>query len=131
MPDQPINIASAIKLADIKAYPTEAIAALVETVLSQEKEIRLLQDNSLILFDLVAKLEAKVEPEPSKSQVDKAQMLKAILATNGRKMMAQDARKRLNMDKASFSRLLSSMSKEITIKKFHGDRRRSVIILNG
>jgi len=50
---------------------------------------------------------------------------------NGGKMLAKDARQRLGMDKASFSRLLSAMRQEITVKKFHLNKRQNVISLKG
>lgn len=123
--------AMAISIADIQAHPAEAMAALIETVRRQGEEITCLQDNLAIALGLIAKLRERIDPKPTKDQASKGEVLRAVLAANGGKMLAKDARQKLGMDKASFSRLTNAMSCEITLKKFHANRRQNVIILNG
>lgn len=48
-----------ISIADIQAHPTEAMAALIETVRRQEKEISSLWDNFGIAMDLIKQLKTR------------------------------------------------------------------------
>jgi hypothetical protein len=123
-------LAEAINLPQIAQHPAEAVAALVEVVRRQGSEIELLQENQAILFNLVAKLKDQICPKPTESQADQATILKALLAAqpNG-KMFAKEARQRMRMPKASFSRLLSQMKSDVEVRPFHADRRRYLIIL--
>lgn len=123
-------IAEAINLPQIAQHPAEAVAALVEVVRRQGNEIALLQENQAILFNLVAKLKDQISPKLTEPQADQATILKALLAAqpNG-KMFAKEARQRMRMPKASFSRLISQMKADIEVRPFHADRRKYLIIL--
>ena len=68
----------------------------------------------------ISKLE-KVEPQPL--QKDRADILRALIAANGGKMLAKDARAKLKMDKGNFSRLLDLMKNDIGTKRLSTDRR--------
>jgi len=111
--------------------PLPELKTILEEMGKQREEIEKLQENFGIAMGLIARLKAKIEPEPSPAQANRGETLRAILAASGGKMLAKDARKRLSMDKSSFSRLLSTMNQEITVKKFHANKRQNVIILNG
>ena len=123
-------IAEAINLPEIAQHPNEAVAALVEVVRRQGVEIDLLQENQAILFNLVAKLKDQISPKLTESLADQATILKALLAAqpNG-KMFAKEARQRMRMPKATFSRLIAHMKDDIEVRPFHADRRRYLIIL--
>jgi hypothetical protein len=123
-------LAEAINLPEIAQHPAQAMALMVEVVRRQGSEIELLQENQTILFNLVAKLKEQISPKPTESQADQATILKALLATqpNG-KMFAKEARQRMRMPKASFSRLLSQMKADVEVRPFHADRRKYLIIL--
>ena len=101
----------------------EKIAALEST---QEREVdRLALD---IAYDRqrLARLE-KVEPQPM--QKDRGDILRALLAANGGKMLAKDARQKMRMDKATFSRLLDTLKDDIGIKPLHTDKRKLILML--
>ena len=68
----------------------------------------------------ITKLE-KVEPQPL--QKDRADILRALIAANGGKMLAKDARAKLKMDKGNFSRLLDLAKADIGTKRLSTDRR--------
>ena len=74
----------------------------------------------------IAKLE-RVDPQTL--QKDRGEILRALLAANGGKMLAKDARQKMRLSKQLFSMLLSSMSDDIEIKPLHSDNRRKVLIL--
>lgn len=122
-------LASAINLAEVASHPAEALAALIEIMKRQGKEIELLQENQTILFGLLAKLKDQINPKPTEAQADRATVLRALLAANGGKMLAKDARHQLGLSETVFSRLLSKMKDHIEVKEFHANRRNNVIVL--
>jgi uncharacterized membrane protein len=69
----------------------------------------------------------QVEPQPL--QKDRGEILRALLAVNGGKMLAKEARQKMNLSKASFSVLLSTMKDDIETKKYHLNRSAKVLIL--
>lgn len=97
------------------------------TVLESTEE----QDVSRICLDIamdrqrLAKLEHK-DPQPL--QKDRAEILRALIATNGGKMLAKDARQKMHLSKNRFSELLKTCD-FLDTKPLHSDRRKDVIIL--
>jgi uncharacterized membrane protein len=110
-------------LEKIVAAQGEQIATLTTT---QEQDVnRICLD---IAYDRqrLAKLE-KVEPQPL--QKDRGEILRALLAANGGKILAKDARQKMRLDKATFSRLLDTLKDDIAIKPLHTDKRKLVLML--
>jgi len=62
-------------------------------------------------------------------QRDRGEILRALLAANGGKMLAKDARQKMRMDKATFSRLLDTLKDDIGIKPLHTDKRKLILML--
>jgi len=73
----------------------------------------------------LTKLE-KVEAQPL--QRDRADILRALLAANGGKMLAKDARQKMHLGENRFSELLKSCD-FLEVKPLYSDKRRLVIIL--
>lgn len=73
----------------------------------------------------LSKLE-KVEPQPL--QKDRGEILRALIAANGGKMLAKDARQKMHLSKQLFSMLINSMN-DIETKPLHSDKRRLVLTL--
>ena len=73
----------------------------------------------------ITKLE-KVEPQPL--QKDRADILRALIAANGGKMLAKDARQKMHLHKNRFSELLEKCD-FIETRPLHSDKRKMVIIL--
>ena len=107
-------------LADKVNGQAEEIAAL-------KSEIKSLQENQGILFGLVAKLKTDRKLQPA--QQDRGEILRALLASNGGKMFAKDARNKMHLGKATFSVLLASMKDEIDKKPYHLNRSKLIISL--
>jgi len=74
----------------------------------------------------IARLEHK-EPQPL--QKDRGEILRALIAANGGKMLAKDARKKMRLSKQLFSMLIASMGEYIEIKPLHSDKRKDVLML--
>jgi len=110
-------------LEKIVAAQGEQIAAL---------EITAEHDVNRICLDIaydrqrLARLE-KIEPQPL--QRDRGDILRALIAANGGKMLAKEARNKMRMDKATFSRLLATLTDEIDTKPLHQDKRRLLLII--
>ena len=81
-----------------------------------------------IAFDRqrLAKLE-KVEPQPL--QRDRGEILRALIAANGGKMLAKDARQKMHLSLPLFSMLLATMKEDIEVKPYHLKRNQKLLIL--
>ena len=73
----------------------------------------------------ISKLEQR-EPQPL--QKDRGEILRALLAANGGKMLAKEARQKMRMSKQSFTNLLTVLP-DIESKPLYSDKRRKVLSL--
>ena len=62
-------------------------------------------------------------------QRDRGEILRALLAANGGKMLAKDARQKMHLGKEQFSLLISKMGDYIEAKPLHSDNRKKILIL--
>ena len=74
-----------------------------------------------------ATIEATAKPQPL--QKDRGDILRALIAANGGKMLAKDARQKMHLGKEQFSLLLSKTKEYIGTKPFHQDRRKLVLFI--
>ncbi len=105
------------------------LAAILQEVQSlreivREHEMRLDKHG-----EYIREIQYKEEPEPGPKQRDRCEILRGLLVVNSGKMFASDARKRMEMDEASFSRLVSKMGDLIEVKKSKVNRRRNLLVL--
>ena len=75
----------------------------------------------------LARLEAPADPTPS--QKDRGEILRALLAAHGGKMPLKELRLKMNLSKTQFSQLLASIDNGIEQKPYHLDRRQKILIL--
>ena len=75
----------------------------------------------------IAKLEQK-EPQPM--QKDRGEILIALIAASGGKVLAKYARLKMHLDKATFSRLLNTLSDKVTRKVHQPDHRKKLLVLD-
>jgi len=61
-------------------------------------------------------------------QKDRGEILRALLAANGGKMLAKDARKKMRLDKVLFSQLLAKVE-DIEIGPYKLDKRQNLLVL--
>jgi hypothetical protein len=61
-------------------------------------------------------------------QKDRAEILKALIAANGGKMLAKDARQKMHLGENRFSELLKCCD-FLEVKPLYSDKRRLVIML--
>lgn len=116
-------------LIEAAIQPLQAeIAQLREEITSLEAAQDTLSDNQLIQLQLIKQLREGARREPQPTQRDRVEILHALLAVNGGKMLAKDARKKMHLSKNRFSELLR-VCDFIDTKTYHLDRRQTVIIL--
>ena len=75
----------------------------------------------------LARLEASSDPTPS--QKDRGEILRALLAANGGKMPEKEARQKMHLSKSQFSQLLAAMQDHIEVKPYSIDKRKKIIML--
>jgi hypothetical protein len=68
-------------------------------------------------------------PAPTPSQKDRADILRALLAASGSKLLVSEARKKMHLSKSQFSQLLASMDSDIELKPYHLDKRQKILQL--
>lgn len=115
-----------------KVQPEEPIFVLTG---SQFQEIisRAIQEATEPLYREIAydrqRISKLEEREPQPLQRDRGEILRALLAANGGKMLAKEARQKMHLSKTRFSLLIRSMKDYIDSKPYHLDRRQQVINL--
>jgi len=140
--EDPIFVLTASQLQEIITQAVqEAIQPLQDevmelkaTVVSQGEEIRALRadekldhDDIRDLYDALASLEQPPHIQPM--QKDRGEILRALIAANGGKMLAKDARAKMHLGKEQFSLLLSRMGEYIETKPLRQDKRKLVLII--
>lgn len=123
------SLASAINLSDIEAHPTEAIATLIELVRRQGEIIREHEARLDKHSEYITELRFEEDPEPTPNQRDRKEVLIALLTLNQGKMLAKDARTRMRLDKATFSRLLAKMQDSVEVRPLRTNRRNNLLVL--
>jgi hypothetical protein len=93
---------------------------------AHEKELERLALEMAYDRQRIAKLEKK-EPQPL--QRDRGKVLQALIASSGGKILAKQARMIMHLDKATFSRLLGTLSDFVSKKVYSLDRRQRVLVL--
>ena len=67
--------------------------------------------------------------EPQPLQEDRAEILRALQAANGGKMLAKEARQKMHLSKARFSIHLSTLADKIESRPYHLDKRQIILSL--
>ena len=70
-----------------------------------------------------------LEKEPQPLQKDRGEILRALLAANGGKMLLKEARQKMHLNKPRFSELLATMEDHIETKPYHLNKSAKVLIL--
>jgi len=86
-------------------------------------------DNQLIQLRLIGQLREATKKEAQPLQKDWGEILRALLAANGGKMLAKDARQKMHISKPRFSELMATMGDYIETKPYHLNKSAKVLIL--
>jgi len=100
---------------------------ITEVAVRQDEDCdRLARD---IAYDRQRLTKLEAQPDPTPSQKDRGEILRALLAAHGGKMSEKEARQKMRLSKAQFSQLLASMDSGIELKQYHLDKRQKILIL--
>ncbi len=130
----PRENANQIAILDRKIVELEANQAALEARQAQKiVELQAEHDQELEHLALeaaqdrqrVTKLEQKVQP----LQKDRGEVLRALIAASGGKVLSKYARLKMHLDKATFSRLLNTLSDYVARKVHQPDRRQKLLVL--
>jgi uncharacterized protein YecE (DUF72 family) len=127
------SLASAISLPEgpaVVVLTIQEYRALCQDVHNLRSEFEAFREDLNLQIALDRKrIKALEVQEPQPMQKDRGEILRALLAANGGKMLAKDARHKMNVDKATFSRLLTKMKTCIEVKPLHTNRSQNLLIL--
>jgi uncharacterized membrane protein len=93
---------------------------------TQEADIERLALDIALDRQRLARLE-KIEPQPL--QRDRGEILRALIAANGGKMLAKEARQKMHLSRSRFSELLTVMHEDLEVKPYHLSKRQNVLVL--
>ncbi|MFZ3147773.1 MAG: hypothetical protein WA137_01885 [Methanothrix sp.] len=111
----------------LKVQMTSLDNRITEITARQDEDCdRLARD---IAYDRQRLARLETPPDPTPSQKDRGEILKALLAAHGGKMPIKQARLKMHLSKAQFSQLLASMDGGIEQKPYHLDKRQKILIL--
>jgi hypothetical protein len=112
------------------------VSLLRATIARQDEKITSLEatqdtqaDNQLIQLRLINDLRDANTKEPQPLQKDRGEILRALLAANGGKMLLKDARQKMHLIKPRFSELLATMKDYIEIRPYHPKKNQKVLVL--
>ena len=141
-PEEPIFVLTSSQLQEIVSRAIveaiqplqDRVEALEVTVARQREDLAALTatqdthaENDLNQLRLIADLRKDREPQPL--QRDRGEILRALIAANGGKMLATDARKKMHLSRSRFSRLLTTLKDGIEARPYHLNKSWKVLVL--
>jgi hypothetical protein len=111
------------ELSDLK----DTVARLKEDITVLESTANHQEENQLIQLRLINDLRKGQEPQPM--QRDRGEILRALIVTNGGKMLAKDARQKMHLSKSRFSELLGTMKGTIESRPSYLNKRQNILVL--
>lgn len=120
------------ELSDLQAVVASQQAEMADLrtkIASLEAAQDTLADNQLIQLRLINELRESTKKEPQPLQKDRSEILRALLAANGGKMLAKDARQKMHLSRSRFSELLGTMKGMIDVRPSHLNKRQNILIL--
>jgi hypothetical protein len=112
----------------------DRIDALEDRIINQDEKIAALEatqdsqaENELNMLRLINDLRKDKEPQPM--QRDRGEILRALLAANGGKMLAKEARQMMHLSRSQFSQLLATTKDNIEVKPYHLRKNQKMLFL--
>ena len=129
-PEEPIFVLSSRQLLDIIS---KAIQKATEPLKAEIQELKSNQDlhseNQFIQLRLINDLRDAIKKEPQPLQKDRGEILRALIAANGGKMLAKEARQKMHLNEPRFSELLAKTRDYIDTKPYHLNKSAKILIL--
>jgi hypothetical protein len=82
-----------------------------------------------IAFDRQRLTRLEAPPDPTPSQKDRGEILRALLSAHGGKMPEKEARQKMRLSNSQFSQLLASIKDHVELKPYHLDKRQKILLL--
>jgi len=114
--DEVMELRATVERQDGKIVALQATATLQE-------------ENSLIQLRLINDLREAIKKEPQPMQRDRGEILRALIAANGGKMLATDARKKMHLSRPLFTALLATIQDEIDARPYYLNKSWKVLVL--
>jgi hypothetical protein len=136
-PSEPVIVVSMFQLQEII---TQALKVAVEPLQNrvQDLEAKILDlqrqqdhqsENEYIQLQIINQLRAEIHKGPKPIQRDRGEILRALIAANGGKMLRSEARKKMRLSESRFSELLATTTEYIEVKPYHRNEKMKVLIL--
>ena len=132
--EEPIFVLTGSQLQDIISRAiqeaSEPLKAEIQELRNVElQDMRTLSHDIQDAFEAIDEIDQRQRIKPQPLQKDRGEILRALLAANGGKMLATDARKKMHIDRNRFSELLVTVKDEIEVKPYHLRKNWNVLIL--
>jgi len=111
----------------LKVQVTSQDRRITEVAARQDEDCERLGRDIAYDRQRLARLEAS--PDPTPSQKDRGEILRALLVAHGGKMPEKEARQKMRLSKSQFSQLLASIKDHIELKPYHLDKRQKILLL--
>lgn len=112
------------QIVQAQARQIEALNARLQCL---EKDLDTLSENQLIQLRIINDL--RKDKEPGQTSKDRADILSALLAANGGKMLIREARQKMHLSGVLFSQLLKTMKDDVETKPYHLNKSWKVLVL--
>jgi hypothetical protein len=121
---------------DTVPLPVSLLNELIEEIQDLRAAVKVLQETQDQAYETIAKdiaqdrkrLSRLEQKEPQPLQKDRGDVLRALIAAHGGKMLSGNARKMMHLSKQSFSNLLATVD-DIDSKPYSLDKRQIVLVL--
>lgn len=121
---------------DTVTLPVSLLNELIEEIQDLRAAVKVLQETQDQAYETIARdiaqdrkrLSRLEQKEPQPLQKDRGEVLRALIAAHGGKMLSGDARKMMHLSRQSFSNLLAAVD-EIDSKPYSLDKRQRVLVL--
>lgn len=132
--EEPVFILTASQLKGIISLATEPLAAELKKVNEEIENLKKAKPHATAsklddLWEWVEEIDGKICTKPQPLQKDRGEILRALLAANGGKMLAKEARQKMHLIKPRFSELLATMKDDIEIKPYYLRKNQKVLVL--
>lgn len=117
----------------VKQAVLEAIQPLQDRINAleaiEEHDYRANSQDIRELFDAIDEIDHRQRKESQPLQRDRGEILRALIAANGGKMLAKEARQKMHLSSTRFSLLVGSMKDYVEVKSYHLRKNQNILIL--
>jgi hypothetical protein len=138
--EEPIFVLTGSQLQEIISRAIQPlqdeVSQLKITVVRQQEDIASLKSTENLnfrdirdLYTAIDEIDQRQQIKPQPLQKDREEILRALLAANGGKMLAKEARQKMHLSKNRFSELVTSSKDNIEVREYHLKRNQHLLVL--